>query len=119
MRQGVRTAFSVVWLFLLVQFVLVQCFGPASPALAQTATCEVRQRKKAASRLRRRRSRSATAPSGCRARSQDMREAILSAVRSGRIEELRHAWELNELKPDLGVAPAGRRSDRAMEADLG
>ena len=38
---------------------------------------------------------------------QDMREAILSAVKSGRIEELRHAWELNELKPDLGVASVG------------
>jgi len=37
---------------------------------------------------------------------QDMREAILGAVRSGRIDELRHAWELNELKPDLGIAPA-------------
>jgi hypothetical protein len=36
-----------------------------------------------------------------------MREAILAAVRSGRIEELRHAWELNELKPDLGADPAG------------
>ena len=37
-----------------------------------------------------------------------MREAILGAVKSGRIEELRHAWELNELKPDLGVPlPAG------------
>src|SRR5262245_21751826 len=35
---------------------------------------------------------------------EDMREAILSAVRSGRIEDLRHAWELNELKPDLGLA---------------
>jgi hypothetical protein len=33
-----------------------------------------------------------------------MREAILSAVRSGHIEDLRHAWELNEMKPDLGVA---------------
>jgi hypothetical protein len=32
-----------------------------------------------------------------------MREAILSAVASGRIEDLRHAWEANELKPDLGV----------------
>jgi hypothetical protein len=32
-----------------------------------------------------------------------MREAILSAVRSGRIEELRHAYDLNELKPDLGI----------------
>ena len=38
---------------------------------------------------------------------EDMREAILGAVRSGRIEELRHAWELNELKPDLGVASVG------------
>jgi hypothetical protein len=33
----------------------------------------------------------------------DMREAILGAVGSGHIEDLRHAWELNELKPDLGV----------------
>jgi hypothetical protein len=36
-----------------------------------------------------------------------MREAILGAVRSGRIEELRHAWELNELKPDLGASSVG------------
>jgi hypothetical protein len=36
-----------------------------------------------------------------------MREAILAAVRAGRIEELRHAWELNELKPDLGAELAG------------
>jgi hypothetical protein len=33
----------------------------------------------------------------------DMREAILSAVASGRIEDLHHAWETNELKPDVGV----------------
>jgi hypothetical protein len=38
---------------------------------------------------------------------RDMREAILTAVGSGRIEDLRHAWELNELKPDLGVDLAG------------
>ena len=31
-----------------------------------------------------------------------MREANLSAVRSGNIEDLRFAYELNELKPDLG-----------------
>jgi hypothetical protein len=36
---------------------------------------------------------------------QEMREAILAAVKSGRIEELRYAWELNELKPDLGGPP--------------
>jgi hypothetical protein len=36
-----------------------------------------------------------------------MREAILSAVRSGRIEDLRHAYDLNELKPDLGPEAVG------------
>ena len=46
---------------------------------------------------------------------QDMREAILGAVRSGRIEELRHAWELNELKPDLGV----RCSEAATRSRIG
>jgi hypothetical protein len=36
---------------------------------------------------------------------QEMREAILSAVSSGRIENLRAAYELNELKPDLAAEP--------------
>ncbi|HXF53027.1 MAG TPA: hypothetical protein VNK52_02780 [Hyphomicrobiaceae bacterium] len=35
----------------------------------------------------------------------EMREAILEAVRSGRIEDLRIAIELNELGPELGAAP--------------
>jgi hypothetical protein len=105
MRQGVRTALGVVWLFLLVQFALVHCFGPASPALAQRSPEKSSSGKK----------RQPAPPSAPQVRYgtdrlpgpvQDMREAILSAVRSGRIEELRHAWELNELKPDLGVALA-------------
>ena len=37
----------------------------------------------------------------------DMRSAILSAVESGDIGELKHAIELNELKPELGAAPGG------------
>lgn len=37
----------------------------------------------------------------------EMREAILAAVRSGDIDELRHAIDLNELRPELGAA-AGR-----------
>jgi hypothetical protein len=37
----------------------------------------------------------------------EMREAILAAVRSGRIEELKGAIELNEIKPAFGDAPAG------------
>jgi hypothetical protein len=36
---------------------------------------------------------------------QELREAILSAVSTGRIEDLRHAYELNELKPDLAAEP--------------
>lgn len=34
----------------------------------------------------------------------DMREAILTAVRSGRIDDLRPAIQMNELKPDFGAA---------------
>jgi hypothetical protein len=37
---------------------------------------------------------------------QDMREAILSAARTGRIEELRTPIEMNELRPETG-APMG------------
>lgn len=42
----------------------------------------------------------------------EMREAILAAVASGRIEDLREAFELNEIKPDLGdgFAP-GKQTD--------
>lgn len=36
---------------------------------------------------------------------QEMRDVILSAVSSGRIEDLRHAYDLNELKPDLAAEP--------------
>ena len=35
----------------------------------------------------------------------DMREAILAAVRAGRIEELKTAIELNEMKPTFGDGP--------------
>jgi len=35
----------------------------------------------------------------------DMREALLAAIESGDIEDLRHAYEINDLKPDLGAAP--------------
>lgn len=35
----------------------------------------------------------------------DMREALLAAIESGDIEDLRHAYDLNDLKPDLGAPP--------------
>jgi hypothetical protein len=38
---------------------------------------------------------------------RELREAMLAAVQSGEIEELRHVYELNDLKPDLGAAAPG------------
>jgi hypothetical protein len=35
----------------------------------------------------------------------DLREALLAAIESGRIEELAHALELSHLAPDLGAPP--------------
>lgn len=35
----------------------------------------------------------------------EMRDAMLAAVHSGRIEDLKIALELNELRPDLGEGP--------------
>jgi hypothetical protein len=71
---------------------LVYCLGPASPAFSKSPKQKSGSPKSeiyyGAEKL--------PAPV------QDMREAILTAVKSGRIEDLRHAFELNELKPDLG-----------------
>ncbi len=37
---------------------------------------------------------------------RELRDALIDAVQSGRIEELRYAYELNDIKPDLGL-PVG------------
>jgi hypothetical protein len=104
MRQGAWTVPRVVWLFLLAQFCLVHCLGAAAPVSAQTAKQTPPSMKKRqpgpAPKIR-------YGSDGLPVPVQEMREAILSAVRSGRIEELRHAYELNELKPDLGVHAMG------------
>jgi hypothetical protein len=106
MTQGERTVLRVVALFLLMQFTLVHGDGWLSAGLAQPAASKSGSTKK----------QQLTPPrppqvrygtEGLPSPVEDMREAILGAVKSGRIEELRHAWELNELKPDLGVASAG------------
>jgi hypothetical protein len=110
LRLGVRTALSAVLVFLLAESFVVQCFGPGaawlSPVRAQAP------QKKAAGPKRRQPSPLGAAAMGCGGEPlpgpvQDMREAILSAVATGRIEDLRYAWELNELKPDLGADLAG------------
>ena len=103
MTQGKPKVWCVVGLFLLVQFPLVHWLGWVAPGLSQPAKPKSGSAKK---------QQPAAVPvpdvrygsEGLPAPVEDMREAISSAVRSGRIEELRHAWELNELKPDLGVA---------------
>jgi hypothetical protein len=106
MTQSERTVLRLVALLVLVQFPLVYCDGWLSPSLSQPSGTTSGSTKK-------RQSASVPVPAvrygseGLPGPVMDMREAILSAVRSGRIEELRHAWELNELKPDLGVASVG------------
>jgi hypothetical protein len=110
LRLGVRTIFCVVFLFLLVQSFLVQCFGtgfaPISPVHAQATQKRTTSPKKQQPAPRpgpEIRCGSEPLPGPV----ADMREAILGAVGSGRIEDLRHAWELNELKPDLGADLGG------------
>jgi hypothetical protein len=46
------------------------------------------------------------APNALPAPVEELRQAILEAVQSGRIADLRIAIELNELKPDLGAEPS-------------
>jgi hypothetical protein len=100
MRQGARTELRVGWLFLLMPLLVVQCFGLACQAHAQAASgAAARTKKQQPTPVPEIRYGTERLPAPV----HDTREAILAAVRSGRIEDLRHAWELNELKPDLGA----------------
>jgi hypothetical protein len=106
LRLGVRTIFRVVFLFLLVQSFLVQCFGtglaPIAPVHAQATQKRTTSPKK-----------QQPAPE-IRCGSEplpgpvaDMREAILGAVGSGRIEEILAV--LGEiLDAGCAVLPLGR-----------
>jgi len=106
MRKSARTAYSVLGLFVLALPSLVYCLGGAMPALAQTAKAKPESTKKQQGRS----SSELDITYGTAklpAPVAEMREAILAAVRAGNIEELRHAFELNELKPELGPEPVG------------
>ncbi|MBX9590358.1 MAG: hypothetical protein K2X43_13710 [Hyphomonadaceae bacterium] len=102
MRLSERTVLVVVGLFLLALPPLVHSLSPIAPALSQAA----RQKPATAKR-------EPPPPSihygteGLPGPVQDMRDALLAAVQSGRIEELRQAYDLNDLKPDLGAAVSG------------
>jgi hypothetical protein len=111
MTQDERTVLRALGLFLLALFSLVYCDGSLFPRLSEPAAAKSGVKSGDRSRTAKEQASSpAPAPQvhygtdGLPPPVEEMREAILSAVRSGRIEDLRHAWELNELKPDLGVA---------------
>jgi hypothetical protein len=102
----VAMALRLFWLFVLASLPLVYCLGPASPALSQTA-------KETGGSAKKRQSAAAPVPEvrygveGLPGPVMEMREAIFGAIKSGRIDDLRFAYELNELKPDLGADPGG------------
>ena len=104
MRNSARTAYSVLGSFVLALLTLVYCLDGPIPALAQAGKGKSDSTKK-------QQARSAAdleivyGTAKLPAPVAEMREAILAAVRSGKIEELRHAYELNELKPELGPEP--------------
>ena len=94
-KPRIRPHTGALGLFLLVALVLVHCIGSPRAGLAQRKAGP----QAAASAVPRVTYGTADLPAPV----QEMREAILSAVYAGRIEDLRHAYELNELKPDLAA----------------
>jgi hypothetical protein len=110
-RLRERTALHLFFVFLLALLPLVHCLGNLSTARAQTTKPQAGSTKKQQA------TQASPAPkqaanTGLPQPVQDMREAMLEAVRSGNIEDLRHAFELNELKPELGPGfGAGGASD--------
>ena len=100
MRRRVQTAL-IVPLFLLALPLLVHCLGPVVPALSQTAKPQAGTAKKQPPPPPKVIYGTDDLPGPVR----EMRETMLAAIQSGQIEELRHVYDLNDLKPDLGVAP--------------
>lgn len=98
MPRTIRSAAAPLWLFLLVLLGLVHVCEGTDRAHAQTAKQKSAKEGTAAGakpvEVR-------YGTEGLPAPVLEMRDAILSAVRSGRIEDLRTAVELNELKPAI------------------
>ncbi len=100
MRQSVQTT----WLARLIALSLLAAaglLGAERPALAQTpkAKPEAPQQRQAP------RPQVRYGTEGLPRPVLDLREAILAAIEAGQIEELRHAYEMSDLKPDLGAPP--------------
>jgi hypothetical protein len=103
MRRSVRTAFGV-GLFLLALHPLVHWLTPVVPALSQASKPKTAAPpKKDASAPPKVQYAIEALPGPVR----EVREAMLAAVQSGDIEELRHIYQMNDVKPDLGAGATG------------
>ena len=100
MRRSVRTGLLVVALFLLALPLLVHRTAPhilAQPSPGKQDKSSTKS-KPAAPQIH---YGIEKLPEPVR----DMRDVLLAAVQSGEIEELRQAYEMNDIKPDLGAPP--------------
>jgi len=92
-----RTARALV-VFLVALPLLVHCLAPAASQTQQPIGGGARKQQHPSPQVH-------YGTQGLPAPVREMREALLAAVQSGQIEELGYAYELNDLKPDLGAAP--------------
>jgi hypothetical protein len=100
MQASVRTV-SVLSAFLLAAPLLVHCLDPAQPQAQQAKPGSPKKQQAApASQVR-------YGAEGLPAPVRETREAILAAVKSGKIDELGEVYEHSDLKPDLGADPQG------------
>lgn len=95
MRLSRRTALVVVGLFLLALPLLVHSLHSIPPALSQAGKQKAAPAKKPPALRIYYGTEELPGPV------REMRETLLAAVQSGQIEELRHAYDLNDLKPEL------------------
>jgi hypothetical protein len=104
MRQSVPTT----WLARLIVLSLLTAAGPlgtAPPVLAQTMAQAPKAKPEAPQQRQARRPQVRYGTEGLPRPVLDLREAILAAIEAGEIEELRHAYDMGEPKPDLGAPP--------------
>ena len=97
MRRNQPTALRVAP-FLLALPLLVHCFAPVVPAFSQTKPKAGAPAKQTPGSPPKIHYGTDQLPPSVR----EMREAMLAAVQSGDIEELRQVYEMSDIRPDLG-----------------
>jgi hypothetical protein len=101
--RSVWKAHDALGTFLVIALAIVHCLGPQSPVQAQNANPKGKAgAAKAATPLQ-----VHYGTDKLPMPVVEMRDAILSAARSGKIEDLRYAFELNELKPEIAPGTPG------------